>query len=207
MALQNRVSVAGELVATSERGTLMGNRGIIHDAVSKTLLTRRWQHQAWVCCRLEWKGFQHPIMGIGAYTELFFLDEATALAAGHRPCAFCRRADFKMFKAAWIEANCAPYTGFLPMPAIDKRLHQDRVTRKRQQVTYTDSLKRLPDGVVVRCGEQNCLALGQHLYPWNFCGYGKPFKKPNADVRVLTPRSTVNALTVGYQVRLHPSLV
>lgn len=207
MALQNRVSVEGELVTTNARGTLMGNRGIIHDAGSKSLLTRRWQHQAWVCCRLEWKGFQHPIMGTGAYTELFFLDEATALAAGHRPCAFCRRADFNAFKSAWIEANCAAHTGFLPMPAIDKRLHQDRVTRKRQQITYIDSLKRLPDGVVVRWCRQNCLVLGKHLYPWSFFGYDKPFKRPIDDVCVLTPRSSVNAITAGYQVALHPSLV
>ena len=81
----------------------MGNRGIIHDAKTKTLLTRRWQHQAWICCLLSFKGYQHPIMGPSAYTELFFLDEATALAAGHRPCAYCRRADFNAFKEAWIK--------------------------------------------------------------------------------------------------------
>ena len=150
MPLQNRVTPCGELIATAARGTLMGNRGIIHDPDQKTLLTRRWQHQAWVCCRLEFKGYQHPIMGPGSYTELFFLDEATALAAGHRPCAYCRRADFNAFKTAWLSESSLANVGFISIKQIDRLLHCERMSRQRRQIRFSACLESLPDGVMVQ---------------------------------------------------------
>ena len=106
MPLQNRVSPLGEIVATAERGGLMGNRGILHDR-DRRLGVSRWKHPHWVCCRLAFLGRHRPVMTPGRYTELFFLDEATALAAGHRPCAECRRADYTRFLDAWTAAHGA----------------------------------------------------------------------------------------------------
>lgn len=202
--LQNRVTPFGELVATPARGTLMGNRGIMHDPVTRQLLTRRWQHQAWICCVLAFRGFQHPIMGTGAYTELFFLDEATALAAGHRPCAYCRRAAFNRFKQAWAAATGAPEPR---APAIDRQLHRERVTRWRAKVTFESALCELPDGTFVAHGGYSALVKGARLFPWQPDGYGNPVSLPRARrVQVLTPCSTVGVLRAGYVPALHPSI-
>lgn len=184
----------------------MGNRGIIHDAKTKTLLTRRWQHRAWICCVLSFKGHQHPIMGPSAYTELFFIDEATALAAGHRPCAYCRRTQFNAFKAAWLKAKPLDGDTFLRAPEIDRTLHRERVTRKREKVTYVDRLDDLPNGVmVVGCGRA-LLISGDSVFPWTPYGYQEPLPRPK-DVRfaVLTPRSTVQAIAAGYVPMVHAS--
>ena len=173
MPLQNRVTPSGRLIATQSRGTLMGNRGIIHDPITKTLLTKRWQHQAWVCCRLAFKDFQHPIMGPGAYTELFFLDEATALAAGHRPCAYCRRADFNAFKAAWLDGNVIEADGFVSVKRIDTQLHKDRVRRTREQIRFTATLETLPDGMIIIDNECWHLVWGGCLFEWHSNSYGE----------------------------------
>ena len=125
MPLQNRVTPFAEIVAVPHRGTMMGNRGIIHDPHARRLLSRRWQHRAWVCCVLAYKDHRHPIMGKSHYTELFFLDEATAFAAGHRPCAFCRRADFVSFLRAWAEGLSLP-PAQARAPLLDRRLHRER---------------------------------------------------------------------------------
>ena len=207
MPLQNRLTPSGELIVTTARGTLMGNRGIIHDPMSKTLLTRRWQHQAWVCCRLEFKNFQHPIMGAGAYTELFFLDEATALAAGHRPCGYCRRADFLAFKAAWLEGNAFERDGFVSIKQIDRQLHRDRVTRGRGQVRFCANLETLPDGVMIDEAPHTYLVWGDQLIPWEPGGYAMPIARSTGRVTVLTPHSTVAALKAGYLAEIHPSAV
>src|SRR5215471_17818564 len=105
MPLQNRVTPFGEIVAIAQRGLLMGNRGIIHDPGTRTLLNRRWATKAWICCVCAFKGVRREVMGGRSWTELFFLDEATALAAGHRPCFFCRRADADAFRIAWEKGN------------------------------------------------------------------------------------------------------
>jgi hypothetical protein len=206
MPLQNRVSPFGEIVSVSARGTCMGNRGIIHDPETKTLLTRRWQHRAWICCVLSFKGYQHPIMGPSAYTELFFLDEVTALAAGHRPCAYCRRKDFNAFKEAWIKAKPIAGDDFLTAPEMDRTLHRERVTRKREKVTYVARVGDLPDGVIVTQSGRAQLILGEHLLPWTPHGYreGLP-RKSNLRVPVLTPRSTVQVIAAGYVPILHAS--
>lgn len=183
----------------------MGNRGIIHDPDQKTLLTRRWQHQAWVCCRLEFKGYQHPIMGRGSYTELFFLDEVTALAAGHRPCAYCRRADFNAFKAAWLSESSLANGGFVSVRQIDRQLHRERVSRQRRQVRFSARLESLPDGVMIQQTEQPHLVWGKQLFPWHATGYAAPIDRPSKTVTVLTPHSTVAALRAGYRPAVHQS--
>jgi hypothetical protein len=201
--LQNRLTPFGEIIATTARGTLMGNRGIIHDPGTRQLLTRRWQHHAWICCVLDFKDYQHPIMGASAYTELFFLDEATALAAGHRPCAYCRRAAFNAFKLAWSDATGEKEPR---APNIDRQLHSERVTPRREKITFTERLSGLPDGTFVALGEQAHLLWDNRLVAWRPTGYGEPVTLGKATrVRVLTPRSSVAVLRAGYIPALHPS--
>ena len=209
MALQNRVTPTGDLIATDARGTLMGNRGIIHDPATKTLLTRRWQHQAWVCCRLEFKGYRHPIMGRGSYTELFFLEEATALAAGHRPCGYCRRADFNAFKAAWLCGSSLADEGFVSIKRIDRQLHRERIDGRRRQVRFSARLETLPDGVMIEHMTHTYLGWGAQLFPWHAQGYLTPIAKPSVavTVAVLTPRSMVAALAAGYRPVVHRSVI
>ncbi|MCZ7545360.1 MAG: hypothetical protein M5R40_18390 [Anaerolineae bacterium] len=150
MPRQNRVTPFGEIVAYPERGLFMGNRGILVDAHGN-LTRRRWSSPAWITCALEFKGRRLPLMEPGHNTQLFFLDEATALAAGHRPCGECRRADFDRFKALWLEANAARVAGPLPrIGQIDRAIHVERVhARQRTQLTYRDSLDALANGVFV----------------------------------------------------------
>src|SRR5262245_6485047 len=123
MPRQNRVTPWGEIVAMPERGTLMGNRGLLHDAEGQIM--RPWRERRWIICLLDFKGRRRSVMSPGLYTELFFLDEATALAAGHRPCAECRRERFNAFRDAWLKGNggAAPVTA----PDIDRRLHEERL--------------------------------------------------------------------------------
>ena len=199
MALQNRVTPFGDIVAVPARGRLMGNRGIIHDPTSKRLLTRRWQHQAWICCVLSYKDCQHPIMGPGAYTELFFLDEATALAAGHRPCAYCRRASFNSFKSNWIKGNGLDPEVFVPVRNIDRQLHHERVNRRREKVTYDASIDQLPNGAMIVQRNSAMLLWEDKMFPWTPDGFAPPLPKPTGIMSiVLTPRSTVAAIRAGY---------
>lgn len=135
---QNRVAPTGEIVAAPYRGTFMGNRGILHDGAGR-LGSARWRHRHWVCCLLRFRGRHRQVMAPNRYTELFFLDEAVALAAGHRPCAECRRADFNAFRAA--------FGPDLSAPEIDAALHRARVDRgTRRQIRHEAPLGRLPDG-------------------------------------------------------------
>ena len=205
MPLQNRVRPTGEIVATAARGTLMGNRGIIHDPVSRTLLRARWDHQAWVCCRLEFGGRRRTVMEPGTYTELFFLDEATALAAGHRPCGSCRRTAYSAFKAAWLESNPIEHGGFVPIGDIDQRIHRERVTRHRRQVRFEALLETLCSGVVVLVDSQPHLVWRDRLLPWSEDGYGTPLPRRSGTVTVLTPQSIVAAIRAGYQPEVHNS--
>lgn len=206
MPLQNRVDPFGDMISVTARGTCMGNRGIIHDPKTRTLLTRRWQHQAWICCVLSFKGYQHPIMGPGAYTELFFLDEATALAAGHRPCAYCRRADFNAYKKAWNQAQLPGSGERLTAPQIDSTLHRERVTRKREKVTYIAEIDDLPDGVMVIESNIALLISGECVLPWTPHGYLDPLPRPSKVKRpVLTPDSSVRTIAAGYAPGVHVS--
>jgi hypothetical protein len=205
MPLQNRVTPTGEIIADAARGTLLGNRGILHD-LERRLGAARWRHPHWICCRLAFKGRRRRPMTPGRYTELFFLDEATALAAGHRPCCECRREDFRAFQAAWRRAFASSDAS---APAIDRVLHAARVeSRSRRQIRFEAALDDLPDGAFVLLGDDPStplLILGAHLLPWRPSGYGRPRPRPYTTGVVLTPRPTVAALRAGYAPALHRS--
>ncbi|MCB0219604.1 MAG: hypothetical protein KDH09_07920 [Chrysiogenetes bacterium] len=205
MPLQNRVTPSGEIITTPARGTLMGNRGILHND-KKQLGTSRWKHHSWVCCALEFKGRRRELMSPGNYTELFFLDEATALAAGHRPCAECRRTRYNAFVGAWRKA----FPGFeVTSAAIDKQLHGARVRRDRSQVRFKTNLDSLPDGVlVILSGDPDTawLVHGDSILRWSPSGYTERRTRPNGlEVTVLTPQPTIEIIRAGYVPEIHPT--
>lgn len=207
---QNRVTPRGELIATSARGTLMGNRGRLHDASRRIVRPVAGGYRAWVTCLLEFKGRRRTVMTPGRYTELFFLDEVTALAAGHRPCGECRRADFRRFTAAWLEGNARrALPPGAPIGAIDRELHRDRLDADRRQRTFAAKLGALPDGAFVTLPNAADPFLVWHgaLWPWSPGGYGQ-FRRWPADesVTVLTPASTVSAIAAGYTPSVHSSV-
>lgn len=212
MAYQNRVNPFGQIVATPARGTLMGNRGCLHDAGDRPL--RQYQTRRWIICVLDFKGRTRRPMPPGQYTSLFFLDEATALAAGHRPCAECQRERFNDFRRHWAAANAALAGGAAPSAdTIDAALHRERISDHRYQrdkvkLTHTARLGDLPDGVLVvpQSSDTPYLVRGDALFPWSFAGYGQPIARLNVSVRVLTPPSTVRALAHGYRPGMHPSI-
>ncbi len=210
MPLQNRVTPRGDLIAVPARGALMGNRGRLHDAHRQIVRRQVSGYRAWVTCLLEFKGRRRPVMTAGRYTELFFLDEATALAAGHRPCGECRRTDYRRFKAAWLAAN--PDRGLgggVPIGAIDRELHRDRLIPGGLQRTFAADVAALADGVSVTRGSHGAplLIWDGALWPWSPEGYGAPEPKPEAEVvTVLTPASTVMTIAAGYTPGVHESV-
>src|SRR5258707_14897712 len=154
MPLQTRVIPTGDIIATPHRGMFTGNRGIIHDPETKTL-TRRWANKAWLTCVCEFRGRRREVMGGRSWTELFFLDEATALAAGHRPCFYCRRDDANRFRAAWEEGNGV--TGLFARE-IDSVLHRERLAGGNKQLhALPMSLEKIPDGTMVQEGPDSYL--------------------------------------------------
>jgi hypothetical protein len=201
--LRNRVTPFGEIVATPEHGTLFGNRGLLHDAEGR--IVRDHRGERWIACALEFKGRRRPLLRPGRYTELFFLDEATAMAAGHRPCAECRRGDARRFREAWARAGRGPATARLT--EVDRDLHRDRLDaaggRRRRRAPAGD----LADGVMVADGAEALLVLGPSLLPWSPGGYGSPRPRPAADavLEVLTPSAIAAAIAAGYRPALHPS--
>ena len=204
MTLQNRVAPTGEIVADPGRGLLMGNRGCLHTP-DRRLGTARWRSKLWICCSLSFKGVRRDVMPPGRWTALFFLDEATALAAGHRPCAYCRRADYLAYAQAWQRAY-----GLVARPAaveMDARLHSERVSpRTRQQVTRPAVVRELPDGAMVRRDGVVGLLRAGSLRSWSFHGYGPAVPvRPGTEVEVLTPPSSVAALRTGFRPLLHPT--
>jgi hypothetical protein len=207
MPRQNRVTPFGDLIAVPERGTLLGNRGVLVDGQGR-LARRRWTTWAWIACVLAYQGRRRPLMQPGTWTELFFLDEATALAAGHRPCGECRRADFLRFRQAWLAANGQRLPdGPVTIAAIDRVLHAERAGRWRGEPLPQAGLDGLPDGTMVRLGDDApWLVLGARLWRWTSGGYREPRPRPRgASVAVLTPPSIVAALRQGYEPALHPS--
>lgn len=204
MSLQNRVTPFGEIVASGARGTFMGNRGCLHDG-DRRLTGRRWTTRAWVTCLLSFRGRRRAPMTPGRYTELFFLDEATALAAGHRPCGECRRAAYLSFKACWAAgAGLVPAT--LTATAMDRVLHADRRGADRRQRTWSAPVDALPAGTMVVVDGVAGLAGNGAWQAWRPEGYGPPAAvAPGREVVVLTPRSTVAALQAGYRPVLHPT--
>jgi hypothetical protein len=190
MPLQNRVTPFGEIVAVDARGTMMGNRGGRIHADGQRLGRRRWASRAWICCELHFRGWWRPVMGRG-YTELFFLDEVTALAAGHRPCFECRRADAKAFQAAF--SRQLPKAG-----DMDRVLHDERL-----RVHTIAGSVGLPDGAMwADDGEAFARREGLTLR-WSFEGWHEAANRQDGPVRLLTPPSTVEALRNGYGPRWH----
>ncbi len=175
MPRQNRVTPFGTIIATPERGTLMGNRGLLHDEHQQ--IRRDWRLKRWIHCVLEFKGRHRQVMAPGRYTELFFLDEATALAAGHRPCAECLRARYEEYRAAWAAGNphCLP-SERLSAEFIDARLHSDRINDDGSKRLIAAPLDELPDGVFVSLvgrPDNAFLIQVQSLLEWSPGGYGK----------------------------------
>ncbi len=200
MPLQNRVLPTGEIVAHPARGMFMGNRGRIHTA-ERRLSGRGWSTATWVTCTLCFKGRRRTVWG-DSYTELFFHDEAVALAAGHRPCAECRREDYRRFQAAWRAAHGEAPTA----PAMNARLHADRVDpASRVQRRHTERLATLPEGCFVLDGDRPALLAGGRMHRFEPTGYGPgQAADPDAMVTVLTPRCTVAVLRAGYRPVLAP---
>jgi len=202
MLLQNRVTPTGDIIATAHRGLFTGNRGIIHDPATKTLLKKRWSSPAWITCVCEFRGWWRPVMGGRSWTELFFLDEATAFAAGHRPCFFCRRDDANRFRAAWEEGN-----GVSGVRAreIDAVLHRERLDRGRKRLhPLPMPVMELPDGAMVQEGEESFLILEGRALQWSMAGYRRTVGATEGGM-LLTAPSTLRALNAGYQPVLHPS--
>jgi hypothetical protein len=211
MPLENRVTPFGEIVAVPERGTFMGNRGGCFHTAARTLTSRRWASRRWIVCLLEFKGRKREVMAPHHYTELFFLDEATALAAGHRPCAECRRTDHHRFKDAWLRGNASRgLPADVRIDEIDRVLHGERLAAGGLKVTFRAPLGELPDGTFVVLDEAPSaaylLARGA-LWRWAPGGYAGPVpRKAEPDVIVLTPRSTVDAIAAGYWPSAHESI-
>ena len=204
MPLQNRVPPTSEIVAHPGRGLLMGNRGCIHGP-DRTLGVTRWRSKMWISCVLDWRGRRRDVMPPGRWTALFFLDEATALAAGHRPCGYCRRADHRWFADRWRAAqglSAPPLAG-----DMDTWLHAERVDRRtRRQVRRPAVVGDLPDGAMVRYDGGLALHCEGALLPWSFAGYGAPVQLgPRTRVELLTPPSIVAVLAAGYRPLVHPS--
>ncbi|MDF2119473.1 hypothetical protein PY365_28300 [Roseiarcaceae bacterium H3SJ34-1] len=202
MPLQNRVLPDGSIVAIPDRGLFTGNRGIIHDPATRTLLPRRWTTKAWIVCVCDFKGRRRAVMARRSWTELFFLDEATAFAAGHRPCFFCRREDARRFQAAWARGNRCD----LPKVAVmDCVLHKERLDGRAKRLhPLPGLLAALPDGAMVEAQGRFYTVADGRTYGWTPSGYQSEIVPENA--RLLTPPSTVRALAAGYRPVLHPSL-
>jgi len=190
MPLQNRVTPLGELIAVPERGLVYGNRGCLHDAEGR--IRRQWQVRRWIACRLEFRGRHRPSpMPPGRYTGLFFLDEATAFAAGHRPCAECRREDYNRFLAIW--------GGSARADEIDAVLHEERVDGHARRLHRLPT-RGLPDGTFVLEDGEPFLVLGPELLRWTPGGYAERRPQPAGGTAVVvTPPSLVAALRQGWR--------
>lgn len=195
--LQNRVTPFGEIVAVAARGTLMGNRGGRLHGADRTLGRRRWASKQWICCEIAFRGRQRAVMG-DSYTELFFLDEACALAAGHRPCFECRRREAQAFAAAWAGADglCEP-----PRAGVmDARLHAERLGARAAAGAGS-----LPAGAMFALAGAAFLRVDEGARAWSWSGYGAASSPPPGPVEVLTPPAILGVLRSGYRPRLHPS--
>jgi hypothetical protein len=201
MPLQNRVTPTGDIIiATPHRGMFTGNRGIIHDPATKTL-TRRWASRAWLTCLCEFRGRRREVMGGRSWTELFFLDEATAFAAGHRPCFFCRRQDANRFRAAWEQGNGIAKVRARDMDAV---LHAERLSAGKKRLhALAVPLQELPDGVMLQEGDESYLIVAGRALSWSPAGYRQAANALQGAM-LLTPPSTVRAFSTGYRPVLHP---
>ncbi|HEY9631740.1 MAG TPA: hypothetical protein V6C84_30985 [Coleofasciculaceae cyanobacterium] len=185
----------------------MGNRGCLHDEHQQ--LTHLYKSKAWIFCKLQFKGNRRTIMFPNHYTELFFLDEATALSAGHRPCAQCMRDRYNEFRSYWVKANADLVdSSCFNAVQLDKILHSERISSDKQKSTYTEHLNALPVGsfVLLEPDASPCLVLEEALLVWTPGGYTQQLKRPKTQqVTVLTPRSIVQMLRAGFRPHLHDS--
>jgi hypothetical protein len=199
MPLQNRVTPYGEVVALPGRGEMMGNRGILHDEFRQ--IVRSFAVKRWIACVLEFRGRKRTVMTPHRYTELFFLDEAAGLSAGHRPCAECRRADYNRFRTFWARSIATPNDA----DSMDLRLHAGRLDGKRKR-TYYAELPSLPDGTYAVWESRPHLLWGDSLFEWSDAGYKKRVARARGgEVEVLTPRAIVEILAAGYRPAIHSS--
>ncbi len=207
MPRQNRVTPFGQIIRTPARGTLLGNRGCLHDDQQR--IRRRYQTKRWIICLLAFKGVRRSLMKPGSWTELFFLDEATALAAGHRPCAYCQRPRFELFREHWAAANPTLAGHAKPLVAvIDGALQQERISKTGDKITFSARLSELPGGTLFTNDAHSTAYLwwDQQVWRWQPTGYTlEAGSRIPSVVQVLTPRSTMNALRHGYPVAVHPS--
>lgn len=207
MPLQNRVTPLGELITSPARGLVYGNRGCLHDAGGA--IRRRYATKRWIACRLEFRGRRRtPLMAPGRYTELFFLDEATALAAGHRPCAECRRADYDQFTEIWSQVHPT----LRGADAIDAQLHAERlVVPSASRRLHEAPFEQLPDGTFVVDAGEPCLVLGSQLLAWSPGGYLTRRRRPvHGPATVITPPSLLALLRHDWDPLvplLHPTAI
>ena len=207
MALQNRVTPLNELIADPARGLVYGNRGCLHDDTGA--IRRRYATRRWIACRLEFKGWhRHPLLQPGKFTELFFLDEATAFAAGHRPCALCRREDYDRFTDVWRTLHPEQRGA----DAIDGQLHDERFdTAARAQRHHEADLDDLPDGSFVLRDGGPWLVREHELLRWSPAGYDARAPRPaGTQAAVITPPSLLAVLQAGWRGAvplLHPTAV
>lgn len=208
----NRVAPTGEVLAIGQRGMFLGNRGCVHREPGA--IARPWQVRRWITCALRYKGWVAPQWAPGRWTALFFWDEAVALAAGHRPCALCRHADFER----WCDAWAAAFGARERVDPMDRRLHEDRVDPAwrrsravdagldRWQRTHERPWAGLPEGAFVAGDDGPALVLADRVVPWSAAGYGPAAERPTAgEATVLTPACTVEILRHGYEPVLHPT--
>jgi len=202
MPLQNRVTPDDQIVATSARGTLMGNRGGMMHRLDKTLGPKRWISKQWVTCRISYKGRWREVMGPNAYTELFFLDEATSFAAGHRPCYECRRREAVHFAELWGEVlNGEPRA---KASDIDATLHAERLNAEGGKAVFKSQIADLPTGAMVRWQDSIYLTMAGRLLKWSHEGYVEAVDLQGSFiVDVLTPRSSLEVFRAGYDPDLH----
>ncbi len=201
MPLQNRVTPLSELVADPAHGLVYGNRGCLHDEAGR--IRRRYNGKRWIGCRLQFRGWQRgPLLQPGRFTELFFLDEATAFAAGHRPCGLCRREDYTRFAEIWGELH----PGQVGADAIDAQLHAERVDPKtRGQLHHQAALDELPDGSFVLHQGAPYLVFGSDLLRWTAAGYlDRMRRRPRQRATLITPPSLVAVMRTGWEERLVP---
>jgi hypothetical protein len=198
--LQNRVTPFGALIASPARGTMYGNRGGRFHRDDKTLGTRRWASRQWICCVLSFKGRRHEVWA-RRYTGLFFLDEVTAFAAGHRPCFECRRANATSFADKWAQTkgSAFPY-----VEEMDRVLQAERLDGRAKRM-HPMQIEDLPDGAMIALDGAAYARRGAQLFRWTETGYAEKIVRPQGTVNVLTPPSIVAILRAGYRPQWHPS--
>lgn len=204
MPFQNRVDPFGTLFASTARGSWMGNRGILHDVDKRVLRTHA--HQNWITCALSFNGRKREIMAEGAYTELFFLDEATSFAAGHRPCAECRRQRYNEFSAMWRQTHGDPEAGRSRAQTIDRALHAHRIVRGGHKVTFRHLVSDLPDGTMVKNADSAVLLWRDRQFDWSPDGYRPRQTALTGSADVLTPAPIVDLFRAGFVPAAHATV-